>query len=246
MKPIKTFHVIFGVCDSILQLLLHRHLSKYFSFVQGDLHYACYIPMRHPMFDLIESILRRVTKLEFFEYYLYKLVVIAYYLVNIKAYEIISTKCRDGRSSINEKRNVYIIETLSYNEISLRQHLNENKSLWTSPMLVIIGKILCVQEKRKMRPIFYDLWYNLLFSELTKYKDYVQLLATKKTRLLAWIGLGTSKRSFSIHHFVVPMSTIKSFCVEGIQLFKNGKKKWMFSIMVDLNDMLSWRWWILR
>ena len=41
--PIKTFHVIFGVCDSILQLLLHRHLSKYFSFVQGDLHYACYV-----------------------------------------------------------------------------------------------------------------------------------------------------------------------------------------------------------
>ena len=77
----------------------------------------------------------------------------AYYLVNIKAYEISS----DGRQSIDKKRNVYIIETLSYNEISLRQHLNENKSLWTSPMLVIIGKILCVQEKRKMRPIFHGL-----------------------------------------------------------------------------------------
>ena len=188
MKPIKTFHVIFGVCDSILQLLLHRHLSKYFSFVQGDLHYACYIPARHPIFDLIEYILRRVTKLESSKYYSYKLVVIANYLVNIKTCDII---CRNGRPIINEKCNVYIIETLSYNKISLRQHLNENKSLWTSPMLVIIGKILCVQEKRKMRPIFHDLWYNLLFSELTKYKDYVQLLATKKTRLLEWIGLGT-------------------------------------------------------
>ena len=62
LKPIKTFHVIFGVCDSILQLLLHRHLSKYFSFFQGDLHYAWYIPTRQPIFDEIEPRWRRVTK----------------------------------------------------------------------------------------------------------------------------------------------------------------------------------------